>query len=88
VWIGHNAILMPGVSVGNGAVIGSAAVVTKDVEPYSIVAGVAAKKIGMRFDDALIERIERSQWWHWDHATLQARLADFRDIHRFAQKYL
>ncbi len=88
VWIGHNAILMPGVSVGNGAVIGSAAVVTKDVEPYSIVAGVAAKKIGMRFDDALIERIERSQWWHWDHATLQARLADFRDINRFAQKYL
>ncbi|MBH2768757.1 acetyltransferase [Serratia marcescens] len=88
VWIGHNAILMPGVSVGNGAVIGSAAVVTKDVEPYSIVAGVAAKKIGMRFDDALIDRIERSQWWHWDHATLQARLADFRDIHRFAQKYL
>ncbi len=88
VWIGHNAILMPGVSVGNGAVIGSAAVVTKDVEPYSIVVGVAAKKIGMRFDDALIERIERSQWWHWDHATLQARLADFRDINRFAQKYL
>lgn len=88
VWIGHNAILMPGVSVGNGAVIGSAAVVTKDVEPYSIVAGVAAKKIGMRFDDALIERIERSQWWHWDHATLQARLADFRDINRFAEKYL
>ena len=44
VWIGHNAILMPGVSVGNGAVIGSAAVVTKDVEPYSIVAGVAAKR--------------------------------------------
>lgn len=61
VWIGHNAIVMPGVSIGNGAVIGSAAVVTKDVAPYEIVAGVAAKKIGMRFDDALIERIERSQ---------------------------
>jgi len=88
VWIGHNAIVMPGVSIGNGAVIGSAAVVTKNVAPYEIVAGVAAKKIGMRFDDALIERIERSQWWHWDHQTLQQRLVDFRDIHAFAEKYL
>ncbi|MGB8667812.1 MAG: acetyltransferase, partial [Serratia inhibens] len=68
--------------------IGSAAVVTKNVEPYAIVAGVAAKKIGMRFDDALIERIERSQWWHWDHQTLQERLADFSDINAFAEKYL
>ena len=87
VWIGHNAILMPGVSVGNGAVIGSAAVVTRT---WSLQhrRRRGGQKIGMRFDDALIERIERSQWWHWDHATLQARLADFRDINRFAQKYL
>src|SRR5471030_2803375 len=76
------------VSVGNGAVIGTSAVVTKDVEPYSIVAGVAAKKIGMRFDDALIEKIERSQWWNWDHATLKARMADFRDLDVFVEKYL
>ncbi len=88
VWIGHNAVIMPGVSVGNGAVIGTSAVVTKDVEPYSIVAGVAAKKIGMRFDDALIEKIERSQWWNWDHATLKARMADFRDLDVFVEKYL
>lgn len=88
VWIGHNAVIMPGVSIGNGAVIGSAAVVTKDVEPYSLVAGVAAKKIGMRFDDTLIERIERSQWWHWEREVLQARLADFRDIDSFVAKYL
>ncbi|KEY57906.1 DapH/DapD/GlmU-related protein [Serratia sp. DD3] len=88
VWIGHNAVVMPGVTIGNGAVIGSAAVVTKDVEPYSIVVGVAAKKVGMRFDDALIERIERSQWWHWDHDLLRERLADFRDIDSFAAKYL
>ena len=76
VWIGHNAILMPGVSVGNGAVIGSAAVVTRT---WSLQhrRRRGGQKIGMRFDDALIERIERSQWWHWDHATLQARLADF-----------
>jgi len=88
VWIGHNAIIMPGVSIGNGAVVGSAAVVTKDVAPYSIVAGVAAKPIGQRFSDELIERIERSQWWNWDHQTLQARMADFRDIDSFVAKYL
>lgn len=88
VWVGHNAVIMPGVTVGNGAVIGTSAVVTKDVEPYSIVAGVAAKKIGMRFDDALIEKIERSQWWDWDHDTLKARMADFRDLDLFVEKYL
>ena len=88
VWIGHNAVVMPGVTIGNGAVIGSAAVVTKDVEPYAIVAGVAAKQIGSRFSDALIERIERSQWWHWDHDTLRRRLADFRDLNGFIDRYL
>lgn len=88
VWIGHNAVIMPGVTIGNGAVIGTSAVVTKDVEPYSIVAGVAAKKIGMRFDDALIEKIERSQWWDWDHDQLKARMADFRDLDLFVEKYL
>ncbi|MDU8419318.1 DapH/DapD/GlmU-related protein [Pseudomonas syringae] len=88
VWIGHNAVLMPGVTVGNGAVIGTSAVVTKDVGPYSIVAGVAAKKIGMRFDDNMIARIEKSQWWNWDHETLKERMPDFRDLAVFAEKYL
>ncbi|XBS71265.1 DapH/DapD/GlmU-related protein [Acerihabitans sp. KWT182] len=88
VWIGHNAVIMPGVTIGNGAVVGSGAVVTKDVAPYDIVAGVAAKRIGSRFPEALIERIERSQWWHWDHETLRARMADFRDMESFIANYL
>jgi len=88
VWIGHNAVIMPGVTLGNGAVVGSASVVTKDVPPYAIVAGVAAKQIGSRFSDALIERIERSQWWHWDHETLRQRMADFRDMEKFTALYL
>ncbi|TCL03541.1 DapH/DapD/GlmU-related protein [Sodalis ligni] len=88
VWIGHNAVIMPGVTIGNGAVVGSAAVVTKDVAPYAIVAGVAAKQIGSRFSDSLIERIERSQWWHWDHETLRERMADFRDMEKFIARYL
>jgi len=88
VWIGHSSIIMPGVRIGNGAVIGAGAVVIKDVEPYTIVAGVPAKKINKRFDDDLIERIERIEWWEWDHKTLKERLPDFRNMDVFVSKYL
>ncbi len=88
VWIGHNATIMPGVTIGNGAVIGTGAVVTKDVEPYSIVVGVPAKKIKMRFSDDLIERIQRTAWWDWDYDTIKERLNDFRDFEAFKEKYL
>lgn len=88
VWIGTKATVMGGVTIGNGAVVGSNAVVTKDVEPYSIVAGVPARKIKMRFGDALIEKIEKSRWWDWDHETLKARLMDFRNLDDFVRKYL
>ena len=88
VWIGHNAIIMPGVNIGNGAVIGAGAVVTKDVEAYSIVAGVPAKKIKMRFSDELVKRIEKSAWWDWNHQTIKERLPDFRDMEAFVRKYL
>lgn len=88
VWIGHGASILPGVKIGNGAVVGTGAVVTKDVEPYSIVAGVPAKKIKMRFDDALIEKIEKSSWWDWDHETIKTRIEDFRSIDAFITKYL
>jgi len=88
VWIGHNASIMPGVTIGNGAVIATNAVVTKDVEAYCVVAGIPAKKIKMRFDDDLIEKIEKSAWWDWDHETLKERLADFRNMDSFIKKYL
>jgi len=88
VWIGHNATIMPGVTIGNGAVIGAGAVVTKDVEPYSIVVGVPAKKIKMRFPDELITRIEKSAWWNWNHQTIKDRLSDFRNMDEFVRKYL
>ena len=88
VWIGHNAIIMPGVVIGNGAVVGSGAVVTKDVPAYSVVVGMPAKVIKKRFSEDLINKIEKSEWWNWDHQTIKDRLSDFRDIETFVRKYL
>lgn len=79
-WIGHGAIIMPGVCIGNGAVVGSGAVVTKDVEPYAIVGGSPARVIRMRFDDELVEGLEKLAWWDWSHTVLRERLTDFRNL--------
>lgn len=87
VWIGHSVTVMPGVSIGNGAVIGSGAVVTKDVAPYSIVAGVAAKPIRQRFSDEVIDKLERMQWWNWSRETLEERFLDLRNMELFLEKY-
>lgn len=66
VWIGTNVTIMPGVKVGDGAIIASNATVTKDVAPYSIVGGNPAKEIKKRFSDAKIEELLALQWWNWD----------------------
>lgn len=68
VWIGYGAIIMPGVTVGNGAVIASAAVVTRDVPAYAIVGGNPASIIRHRYDPETIARLERIAWWDWDAA--------------------
>lgn len=65
VLISTNAIILRNVRVGDGAVIGAGAVVTKDVEPYSIVAGVPAKKIKMRFDEETLKTLLEIKWWDW-----------------------
>lgn len=65
VWIGYDAVILAGVTIGDGAIIGTRAVVTKDVEPYSIVGGVPAKEIRKRFAPDVIERLRKSQWWNW-----------------------
>lgn len=88
VWIGHNASVMPGVVIGNGAVIGTGSVVTKDVAPFSVVVGVPAKQIKLRFSPDLIRRIEKVAWWDWDYDTLKVRLQDFRSTDEFIRKYL
>lgn len=66
VWIGTGAIIMAGVKIGDGAVIAAGSVVTKDVEPYSIVGGIPAKKIKMRFNEKIIEQMLKIQWWNYD----------------------
>jgi acetyltransferase-like isoleucine patch superfamily enzyme len=63
VWIGHGVIVLGNVTIGNGAIIAAGSVVTKDVAPYTIVAGVPAKEIRKRFSDAIIQEIEALQWW-------------------------
>lgn len=89
VWIGHNAIIMPGVTIGIGAAIGSGAVVTKDVPPFAVVAGVPATVLRLRFETSTIEGLMRIAWWDWSHDALDAAVADFRalDARTFVEKY-
>ncbi len=65
VWIGYEAIIMAGVHVGNGAIIAAHAVVTKDVQPYTIVGGVPARFIRKRFNEEIIQELEKLKWWNW-----------------------
>ena len=71
VWIGFEAVIMPGVKIGDGAIIATRAVVTKDVPPYTIVGGVPAKTIRRRFDDEMIKKLEAMRWWDWDEEKIK-----------------
>ncbi|AMS41107.1 DapH/DapD/GlmU-related protein [Aminobacter sp. NyZ550] len=79
-WLGHGSTVLPGVTVGDGAAVGSGAVVTKDVAPYTIVAGVPAKPLRERFDRTTADRFQALAWWDWDHARLRVALDDFRNL--------
>ena len=66
VWIGYNSTFMPGVTIGNGAIIGTNALITKDVGPYEVWGGNPAKCIRKRFSDDVIDSLQQIQWWNWD----------------------
>ncbi len=74
VWIGYDAIIMSGVKIGDGAIIGTRAVVTKDIPPYTIVGGVPAKPIRKRFDDKTIEKLLSIKWWNWDKEKIKQNI--------------
>jgi acetyltransferase-like isoleucine patch superfamily enzyme len=70
VWIGQGSLVLAGVNIGVGAVVGAGAVVTKNVDPYSVVVGVPAKHIKFRFEPEVRERLLKSEWWKLDENSL------------------
>jgi len=86
VWIGMNAVVHRGVHIGNGAVVASNAVVTRDVEPYSIVAGNPARHIKYRFSSDVIEKLLASEWWNWDEKRLKETSDSFFNPEDFIVK--
>lgn len=80
VWIGHGAVIMPGITVGHGAVVAAGAVVTRDVPPYAIVAGVPAEVIRWRFEESIRIRIISLAWWDWEHDRLAKAVDDMRSL--------
>jgi len=84
VWVGHGAFIKPGVVIGDGAIVGAASVVTKNVAPFSIVAGNPARLIRMRYPDVVIESLLRVKWWNYEISALDG--IDFSDLSDVLEK--
>jgi phosphonate metabolism protein (transferase hexapeptide repeat family) len=89
VWIGHGAVLLPGVSIGTGAAVGAGAVVSRDVEPFAVVSGFPARLLRWRFDEPVREKLLEIAWWNWSRDGLRVALPDFRRLsaEEFVEKY-
>ncbi len=83
VWIGANALIKDGVKIGDGAIIGAGSVVTKDVLPYEIVAGVPAKRLRMRFSEEDVKFLQATKWWEKDEEWLREHFASFHSVESF-----
>ena len=90
VWIGYETVILSGVTIGDGAIIGSRAVVTKDVPPYTIVGGVPAKTIRKRFSDDDIEDLQKMKWWDWPIEQIRAHISEIQTgkMEELKRKYL
>lgn len=87
VWIGCRAIILPGVTIGNGAIVGAGCVVSKDVPPYAVVVGNPMKIVRYRFEQEDIDSLEKIAWWNWPVEKLKGLAADFKDIKTFIRKH-
>lgn len=89
VWIGHNATIMPGIQIGDGAIIAANSTVVKNVAPYSIIGGNPSKEIKKRFNPAQIDELLKIQWWHWDieKITKNVQQLTSENINSFLEKY-
>jgi phosphonate metabolism protein (transferase hexapeptide repeat family) len=89
VWIGHAVIVLPGVKVGDGAVLAAGAVVTRDVAPCTIVGGVPARQIRERFNREIAAQLARIAWWDWPAETIWQRLPEFQsgDVEAFCARW-
>lgn len=78
VWIGYEAVIMAGVTIGDGAIIGTRAVVTKDVPPYTIVGGIPAKPIRKRFTSEIIDTLLKIKWWDWSKEKILQNISNIQ----------
>lgn len=85
VLIGTHAFIKGGITIGDGSVIGAYAIVTKDIEPYSIVVGNPGKVIRKRFDDMTITKLLKSKWWEFDDNTLFKKAANINHVEKFLE---
>lgn len=81
VWIGRNAVLLGGITIGHGAIVGAYAVVAKDVQPYAVVVGNPAVAIRTRFDRTTVQRLLALRWWDWGDEVIAERAEELRDVY-------
>jgi chloramphenicol O-acetyltransferase type B len=88
VWIGRNAVLFGGITIGHGAIIGAYSVVAKDIAPYAIVVGNPCTIIRYRYTEDQIRKLLALEWWNWSNQKVEENKADFLDIDKFLSKHL